>query len=78
MAPTSSGLVTSAGAAAALPPSLRSRSTAAVAPSSSMSAITTLAPACDKRSAIANPMPRAAPVTIATLPGSSKNTVLLL
>src|SRR5215212_11274584 len=43
-----------------------------------MSATTTRAPARERRSAMANPMPRAPPVTIATLPGSSKNTIRLL
>src|SRR3712207_5198421 len=75
---TSSGLVTSAATPTALPPPSLSRSAAVVAPSSAMSATTTCAPAVERRSAMANPIPRAAPVTIATLPGSSRNTVSLL
>jgi len=50
-------------------------SAAAAALSSSLSAIITLAPACESRSAIAYPMPDAPPVTKATLSLSSKNTL---
>jgi hypothetical protein len=41
------------------------------AASPSMSQMATRAPDAEKRSAIAQPMPRAAPVTIATLPSRS-------
>src|SRR5829696_7161129 len=78
IAPTSSGLVMSTTASTASAPPSRSRSTAVTVLSSSMSAITTWAPARERRSAMANPIPRAAPVTIATFSGSSKNTIQLL
>src|SRR3546814_10265974 len=61
----------------ALPPALRSVSAHPCAPLSSTSATRTLAPCCARDDAIARPIPRAAPVTIATLPSSSPDIDLV-
>src|SRR3546814_20521793 len=61
----------------ALPPALRSVSAHSCAPLSSTSATRTLAPCCARDDAIARPIPRAAPVTIATLPSSSPDIDLV-
>src|SRR5215217_7524085 len=75
MAATSSGRVTSVRMLNASPLAAPRCSTAAAALSSSLSAMTTLAPACESRSEIAYPMPDAPSVTTATLSLSSKNTL---
>ncbi len=54
----------------------RSRDAACSATSPSMSLISTLAPSLTNSSAVARPMPRAEPVTIAALPSSSPISLL--
>src|SRR3989442_1640557 len=63
--------VTSVGSASALPPTPRTSLAVRSAPSAFSSATTTSAPSRASSSAVARPMPRPPPVTMATLPASS-------
>src|SRR5580700_6822217 len=67
---TSCTLLTSAGAAVALPPASRIRPATAASASLSLAARTTCAPAAATASAVAAPIPRLAPVTTVTRPAS--------
>src|SRR5262245_53146631 len=62
--------VTSPGQARASPPRAPISATSVASPASSRSLATTRAPSSAKRSAVARPMPEAAPVIAATLPAS--------
>ena len=73
---TWAGTETSAAAAAADPPRAVIAAATASAPAGATSLTTTCAPSSPKRTAIARPMPRAAPVTIATLPCIRVPTVI--
>ena len=55
----------------ARPPAAAIASATRMAPASFTSATTTLAPSAASRRAVASPMPDAAPVTTATLPGEA-------